>query len=134
MSINGYANSLKEQSKNLKALADLECEPAKGAQIRDLNDRLRQTGSGGTIQITSGLAALGPDLVFKVLAAVTGFDGFTPDNDPWGEHDCGLLTVEQQTILWKVDYYDLTRSCLSPDPADPKVTVRVLTVMRAEEY
>ena len=93
-------------------------------QIRTLNDRLRQTGSGGTIQITAGLAALGPDLVFKVLAAVAGFDRFTADNDPWGEHDCALLTVDDQTILWKIDYYDQTRSCLSPDPADPTLTAQ----------
>ena len=132
MSINGYANSSKEQTKNQPTMVDEES--AKRAQIRALNDRLRQTGSGGTIQITSGLAALGPGLVFKILAAVAAFNQFTADNDPWGEHDCGLLTVEQQTILWKVDYYDQTRSCLSPDPANPTLTVRVLTVMLASEY
>ena len=57
-------------------------EPAKRAQIRTLNDRLRQTGSGGTIQITSGLAALGPGLVFKILAAVAAFNQFTPTTTP----------------------------------------------------
>jgi hypothetical protein len=134
MSINRFANSSKEQNKNYEALSDLECQPAKRARVRALNDRLRQTGSGGTIQITSGLAGLGPDLVFKVLAAVAEFDRFTPDNDPWGEHDCALLTVDDQTILWKVDYYDQTRSALSPDPADPTLTARVLTVMLASEY
>ena len=91
MSINGYANSPKEQNKNLSAIGD---EAARLRQIRELNDRLRQTGSGGTIQITAGLAALRPDLVFKILAVVAGFDGFTPDNDPWGEHDCALLRVD----------------------------------------
>jgi hypothetical protein len=132
MSINGYANSQKEQNKNQPTMVDEES--AKLGQIRTLNDRLRQTGSGGTIQITAGLAALGPGLVFKILAAVAAFNQFTPDNDPWGEHDCGLLTVEQQTILWKVDYYDQTRSSLSPDPADLNRTHRVLTIMLASEY
>jgi hypothetical protein len=132
MSINGYANSQKEQNKNQPTMVDEES--AKLGQIRTLNDRLRQTGSGGTIQITSGLAALGPGLVFKILAAVAAFNQFTPDNDPWGEHDCALLTVGDQTILWKIDYYDQSRSSLSPDPADPTLTVRVLTVMLASEY
>jgi hypothetical protein len=37
-------------------------------------------------------------------------------------------------VLWKIDYYDRSRRYHSPDPADPKLTVRVLTVMRADEY
>jgi hypothetical protein len=134
MSINGYGNSPKEQNKNQEALSDLGCQAVMIARIRGLNDRLRQTGSGGTIQITAGLAALGPDLVFKVLAAVAAFNQFTPDNDPWGEHDCALLSVDDQTILWKIDCYDQTLSALSADPADPTLTRRVLTVMLASEY
>ena len=36
--------------------------------------------------------------------------------------------------IWKIDYYDRSRSHHSPDAADPKVTLRVLTVMLAGEY
>lgn len=42
--------------------------------------------------------------------------------------------VDGIRILWKIDYYDRDRQFHSPDPADPKVTVRVLTVMRSDEY
>jgi Protein of unknown function (DUF3768) len=31
-------------------------------------------------------------------------------------------------------YYDKNLSCHSPDPADPSVTERVITIMLAKEY
>lgn len=103
------------------------------ARIRELNDRLRTTGRGGMVLVTNGLAALGCQ-ARTILNAVTQFDDFNPDNDPWGEHDCATLEVNGHRIIWKIDYYDRSREFHSPDPADPKVTVRVLTVMLASEY
>ena len=106
----------------------------KAARIRELNDQLRCKAIGGRIVITRGIEALGADGVRQVLTAVATFDDFTEDNDPWGEHDCVVLTVEGRRIIFKIDYYDGDLSCHSPDASDPAVTERVLTIMLGEEY
>ena len=62
------------------------------------------------------------------------FENFTPENDPYYEHDFGSFEHEGKTIFWKIDCYDRDRNYGSPDPADPSVTMRILTVMLAEEY
>jgi hypothetical protein len=104
------------------------------ARICALNDQLRRFGRGGRSMITSGIEALGAEAVTRVLAAVAGFDAFTADNDPYGEHDCAILTVDGVRVLFKIDYYDRSLTYHSPDPSDPTVTERVMTVLLASEY
>ena len=102
--------------------------------IAALNDATRQFNTGGTIFITAGIAALPVDDQAAILDRVRTFDAFTPDNDPYGEHDFGSFEYAGKTILWKIDAYDTSLECGSPNPADPAVTRRVLTVMLSEEY
>jgi hypothetical protein len=104
------------------------------ARIRALNDQLRRSGRGGRVMITSGIEALGATSVARIMAAVAAFDAFTGDNDPYAEHDCAILTVDGVRVLFKLDYFDSNLAYHSPDPTDPKVTERVLTIMLAEEY
>ena len=111
-----------------------DASPIKAARIRELNDQLRRQAIGGRIVITSGIQALGADGVRQVLTAVARFDEFTEDNDPWGEHDCAILTVDGHRVIFKHDYFDRDLTYHSPDASDPVVTERVLTVMLAEEY
>ena len=103
-------------------------------RIRALNDALRRCGRGGRIMITAGLEARGSEQIARVLAAVAAFDNFTDDNDPYREHDCALLRVDNLQVLFKIDYFDRDLTFHSPDPSDPAVTQRVLTIMLAEEY
>lgn len=103
-------------------------------RIRELNDRLRTAHQGGRVLVTAGIDALGPEAVAAILSAVAAFDDFSPDNDPYGEHDCAVQSVGDIRIIWKIDYYDTDLQFHSPDPADAAVTQRVMTVMLAEEY
>jgi hypothetical protein len=103
-------------------------------RIRDLNDKLRQHRIVGRIVMTRGLAALGAALMLKIDYAVRTFDAFTPDNDPYGEHDFGTVQVEGHVVMFKNDAYDLDLQYASSDPTDPNVTCRIMTLMLAEEY
>jgi Protein of unknown function (DUF3768) len=138
MTTRQQAESASEQNENTGCdRATFRCPQeahARLARIHALNDRLRTTGRGGIVLMTEGIAGLGASTVNEVFKAVAAFDSFNSDNDPWGEHDCALLTVSGIKILWKIEYFDRTRTYHSPDPACPKLTVRVMTVMRADEY
>ncbi|WP_096702528.1 DUF3768 domain-containing protein [Magnetospirillum sp. 15-1] len=103
-------------------------------RIAELNDRRRRDHSYGKVVITRGIQALGHQAVMEVLTAVAAFSDFTPDNDPYGEHDCAVMTVGDHRVIWKIDYYDPDLNFASDDPANPAVTIRVLTIMLADEY
>ena len=105
--------------------------------IRNLNDQFRKMpmfGQNGRFFITPGIAALPPKTQAAILGRVMGFDAFSDDDDPHGEHDFGSFTEDGHKVFWKIDYYAPDLKAGSPDPSDPKVTARVLTTMLAEEY
>jgi hypothetical protein len=101
--------------------------------ITRLNDAFRKNPAPAVV-VTAGMQALGEEAVVAALEAVRDFDAFTADNDPWGEHDFGSLETAGQRFFWKIDCYDRDLRYHSPDPTDPEVTVRVLTLMLPEEY
>ena len=108
-------------------------DEVRARKIAKLNDTVRQTFAGGIISLTAGVIGLPDDQRLLVLQKVQQFDEFTPDNDPYGEHDFGLIQVGRVRIFFKFDYYDLSLSRHS-DPASVSQTRRVLTIMLAEEY
>jgi hypothetical protein len=103
-------------------------------QIRTLNDQLRQNFSEGTAVLTCGIAALGAQAVARIVKTITVFDDFCHANDPHKEHDFGAFEADGHVIFFKIDYYDKTLACHSPDATDKSVTERVITIMPAEEY
>ena len=102
--------------------------------IRTLNDELRQNLSAGTALITAGVAALGAEAVARIVKTIAVYDDFCHANDPYEEHDFGVFEVDGRKIFFKIDYFDKSRLLHSPDPSDPSVTERVITIMFAEEY
>ena len=50
------------------------------------------------------------------------------DNDPYGEHDFGKVTISGEDYFFKVDYYDATYQFYEQDGH------RVLTIMHSDEY
>ena len=84
--------------------------------------------------MTSGVACLDPQIIALILDAVRRYDQFDEGIDPYGEHDMGRFTVGGDDYYWKIDYYDRNLEFHSPDPADPSVTVRVLTIRRVDGY
>ena len=105
------------------------------AKIRDLNDNLRKSFTGGTVLLTRGIRTKTPKELCDILERVKNFNDFNKSNDPWGgEHDFGSFDYNGDTIFWKVDYYNNDDTYLSPDPSNPAHTHRVMTILLSDEY
>ncbi len=104
-------------------------------RIARLNDLLRQgRAANGKVLVTSGVQALGSEFMAKVQHEIAAFADFSPDNDPHNEHDFGSLEIDGSKLFFKIDYYAPGMEQGSEDPANPLQTVRVLTIMLAQEY
>jgi hypothetical protein len=119
---------------------------AKGdvSEIARLNDWLREhiTAPGtNRVMMTIGIAELIGDVSLfrgwrnraQILREVRDFDAFDNAIDPHGERDMGKFEFAGVPCYWKIDYYSLDMTAGSEDPSDPFQTVRVLTIMRADE-
>jgi hypothetical protein len=102
--------------------------------IRALSGELRQNLTTGTALMTAGVAALGAEAVARIVKTIAVYDDFCHANDPHEEHDFGVFEVDGHKLFFKIDYLDNSRCYHSPDPSDPSVTERVITIMLAEEY
>jgi Protein of unknown function (DUF3768) len=103
-------------------------------RIRTLNDQLRQHLTDGRAVLTPGIAALGSEAVRRLVQTIAVFDDFCTANDPHGEHDFGAFDFDGVEVFFKIDYFDKDLQLHSPDPGEPAVTERVITLMLATEY
>ena len=105
-------------------------------KIAHLNDKARKGFLPGSTKVllTPLVTALPEPLLLNLQDAVSKFDAFTEDNDPYGERDFGAVEIEGERYFWKIDYYDRSLRFGAEDPCNISETVRVMTLMHASEY
>lgn len=100
-------------------------------RIRALNDALRRNLPNCHAVLTTGVVALGPEAVARIVKTIEVYDDFCNANDPHEEHDFGSFEAERQTIFFKIDLYEDPN--VKDSDGEPLVN-RVLTIMLADEY
>jgi len=96
--------------------------------IAAINDRFRKSGYG--ITVTPGVLAL--DNLPVLIDEIRKFNEFNEGNDPYGEHDFGVVHWYTEKVIWKIDYYDQDlKYGHDPLALDCK---RIMTIMLASEY
>ena len=99
------------------------------ALIIALNDRLRTTFQGGRVQMTPSVYALDGRLRGRALSVLARYDRFHRDS----EHDGGVFIFAGFAFEWRIEYRGVDGTGVSPDPADPEQTLRVLTLYATDD-
>lgn len=107
--------------------------------IADNNDDFRMnpnTKLKGRWVYTRGINHLGAGFLLDAFRAVVQDTNFTPDTDPYGEHDRGFVTVNDVSVWWKIDCFEAGTNFNfgAENPANPETTYRVLTIYLPEEH
>ena len=106
------------------------------SKIAEINDEFRvavltEPQKNGRCVLTQGVHFLDPDLKMSILAKVKAFDNFTAGDDPYGEHDFGVIEGVPR-VYFKIDYYDDAQMEFGAE--DKETAYRVLTIMLADDY
>jgi hypothetical protein len=90
----------------------------------------------GRMIVTRTLMAAGDGFVAEAVKATGEFDTFEPENDPEGWHDFGSVTIRGETVFWKIDLYEAGSDFRygADTPGNPATTMRVLTIMMAQDW
>ena len=96
----------------------------KRSKIIELNDQFRTTFKGGRVQMTPDFYGLDPRLRGRALCVMSRYKSFDEDS----EHDRGVFIFAGYSFEWHIEYRSRDGTGVSPDPADPDKTLRVLTL------
>ena len=101
-------------------------------EIAKINDQLRISlpflSSPHRFVMTSAVASLSAEKLINLFHKVRSFEDFNRGNDPYKEHDCGVIDFEGDQYVWKIDYYDQDFQFFKENGN------RVLTLMHTSEY
>lgn len=106
-------------------------------KVAELNDKLRRNifhSGKDKVVLTSGFSALPFDEQLRILIKVKEFKDFNKGNNPYGERDFGRIEHNGKDYFFKIDYYNKTMDAGSEDASNPDITIRILTIMRSDEY
>jgi hypothetical protein len=121
----------------MSAQMDNKIKGTNAKKIRELNDLFRHNVLNeklGKFIISREVFSLSDVDQRALIDEVMKFKNFNADNDPYGEHDFGKINFRGEKYFFKIDYYDNDLRFHSPNAADPSLTTRVLTLMKASEY
>jgi len=100
-------------------------------QTAALNDQFRWgDGSLGLYSLSPQVEALPVPQQQALFEAVSTTHHFIEPQ----AHDFGLVSLDETDFFWEIDYYSQDLKATSPNPADPAATVRVLSILRTDEY
>jgi len=88
----------------------------------------------GQCVVGAALMDLEDEKMNRILKSVKEFSDFGEDNDPWDEHDMGIVELSDiPKIMWKIDYY-ADKSCTFGAEEPEKDCYRILTIIFASDY
>jgi hypothetical protein len=99
------------------------------ARIIELNDQFRSTFKGGRVQMTPSVYDLDARLRGRALYVMSRYNKFDDDS----QHDWGVFIFAGYSFEWRMEYRDKDGTGISPDPADPDKTLRVLTLYAVDD-
>lgn len=88
----------------------------------------------GRYCVSAGFHYLPAEAQALILVAVRNDTKFTEDNDPYGEHEFGVIELSGlPKVFWRIDYF-ADETCTAGADPDVHEVYRLLTVYLADEH